>query len=216
MPKVIDCEQRSPEWFEARCGRITASHMCDITAYLKSGQGEMMNRANYRMALLSERLTGRVTENFVTNEMKCGQEQEEYGFSAYEVKNNVLVDHVGFAIHPTMDFSGASPDGLVGEDSGIEIKCLTTARHLKIWNSREVPSEYYDQIQWNMVCCEREKWDFVCFDSRLPDHLQLLVIPVLYDEKRVAKLEEEVVKMHTEVCAMIEQLSPTRNHEGKA
>jgi putative phage-type endonuclease len=209
VPKFIDCEQRSSEWFKVRCGRITASHMGELTAYLKSGKGEMKARADYRMQLLSERLTGQVAQHFVTNEMKWGQEQEEYARSSYEQRKGVMVDSIGFAIHPSLDFAGSSPDGLVDLDSGIEIKCLTTARHLEIWKSREVPQDYYDQCQWNMQCCEREKWDFVCFDSRLPEHLQLLIIPVTYDEARVADLESEAIKMNAEVEQMIAELRVT-------
>lgn len=207
MPKFVDCEQRSAEWFKVRAGRITASHMCDITAYLKSGKGEMKARADYRMALVAERLTGQVANHFVTNEMKWGQEQEEWAFSAYEQKYSTPISLVGFAIHPTMDFGGASPDGLLRDDAIIEIKCLTTARHLEIFTSQQVPQEYYDQMQWEMVCCERLKGDFVCFDSRLPEHLQMFVIPVAYDEKRVAELEAEVLKMNTEIEQMMERFN---------
>lgn len=207
MPKIIDCEQRSAEWFKARCGRITASHMGDLQAYLKSGKGEMKDRANYRMDLLVERLTGIVTQRFVTDAMKWGEEQEEFALSAYEQRRGLMVDKVGFVVHPTLDFAGASPDGLVGTDAIIEIKCLTTQRHLEIWQSRQVPQEYYDQIQWCLVCCERDTADFVCFDPRLPPHLQLLILPVAYDEGRVAELEAEVVKMNGEIEALMEVLA---------
>jgi putative phage-type endonuclease len=207
MPKFVDCEQRSAEWFKVRCGRITASHMCHLTAYLKSGKGEMKARADYRMALFTERLTGNLADHFVTNEMKWGQEQEEYACAAYEQAKQVLVDHIGFAVHPTLNFAGASPDGLVGNDSGIEIKCLTTARHLEIRQNKQVPQEYYDQIQWNMVCCERQSWDFVCFDPRVPERGQLVIIPVAYDGPRVAELEAEAIKMDAEVDALIAQFN---------
>jgi putative phage-type endonuclease len=174
----------------------------------KSKEGiPLKARSDYAIELLSERLTGLSSNHFVTNEMKWGAEQEEYARSAYEQRCSLMVEPVCFAVHPALDFTGGSPDGLVGDDSGIEIKCLTTGRHLGIWKSREVPQEYADQIQWNMVCCEREKWDFVCFDSRLPAHLQLLVIPVAYDEKRVAELEAEVCKINAEVEQMIEELN---------
>ena len=119
MPKFIDCEQRSPEWFRIRAGRLTASHMAELFAYSKQKgkEGiELKARSDYRMALLSERLTGQVARHFVTEEMKWGQEQEEYARTIYELKNSVFVEQIGFAIHPTMDFAGASPDGLVGED----------------------------------------------------------------------------------------------------
>ena len=211
MPKIFDCPQRTAEWFKIRCGLITGSHMCDVTAYLANGKGETKNRANYRMSLVAERLTGKITEHFVTNEMKWGQEQEEFAISAYEQTFNTLVAPVGFAIHPTMDFSGSSPDGLIGVDGILEVKCLTTARHLEVFTSQQVPSEYYDQMQWEMVCCERTRGEFVCFDCRLPEHLQLFVIPVSYDEKRVEELEAEVRKMHAEVEAVIKRLAPSAN-----
>ena len=105
-----------------------------------------------------------------------------------------------------MDFAGASPDGLVGEDGGIEIKCLTTANHLSILKSKQVPQEYYDQIQWNMVCCERFEY-FLYFNPRLPERLQMVIIPVMYDEKRVAELESEVRKMHAEVEQEMKELA---------
>jgi putative phage-type endonuclease len=210
MPKLIDCEQRSSEWFRVRAGRLTASHMAELFSYSKQKgkEGiELKARSDYRMALLSERLTGQVARHFVTEEMKWGQEQEEYARTIYELKNSVFVEQIGFAIHPTMDFAGASPDGLVGEDGGIEIKCLTTANHLSILKSKQVPQEYYDQIQWNMVCCERFKWDFVCFDPRLPERLQMVIIPVMYDENRVAELESEVRKMNAEVEQAMKELA---------
>lgn len=208
--RFIFCEQRSREWFAVRCGRLTASHMCELTAYSKAKgkEGvELKVRSDYRMQLVSERLTGQVAQHFVTNEMKWGQEQEEYAVADFEAKYNVMVHPLGFAIHPSMPFAGSSPDGLLGEDSGIEIKCLTTANHLEIWKSKRVPQEYYDQIQWNMVCTDRRQWNFVLYDSRLPAHLQLLVIPVPFDEYRVRELEAEVCKMNAEVEAMILELS---------
>lgn len=216
MPKIIFGEQHEPDgtphadWLQLRCGRITGSRMCDVMAYsvqkARLGQ-ELKVRADYRMELVSERLTGRTPNHFVTNEMKWGAQQEQFGRSVYEQTQDALVQPVCFAVHPAMDFSGASPDGLVDDDRGIEIKCLITANHLEIWESMQVPQAYYDQIQWNMACCERFKWDFVCYDSRLPEHLQLIVIPVEYDEKRIAELTAEVVKMHTETEAMIERFS---------
>lgn len=219
MPKLIDCEQKTregfptKEWLRARCGRITASRLGDVMAYSRQAKkegAELKCRSDYRMELVSERLTGLTANHFVTNEMKWGAEQEELARTVYEQSRNLLVWPVGFAIHPTMDFSGASPDGLVGDEGGIEIKCLTTANHLDIFRSGKVPQEYYDQMQWNMVCCERKTWDFVIFDSRLPERLQMKAIPVAYDEERVAALEVEVRKMDAEVRATIEEFAPRK------
>jgi len=209
MPTIIDCEQDSVEWFQARIGKITASRFGDIMAYSKAKgkEGvELKCRADYRMELIAERLTHQMAQHFVTDAMKWGKEMEDYARSAYECAQDVMVQAVGYCIHPTMDFSGASPDGWVGENRIIEIKCPTTATYLGWRKSREVPQEYIDQILWNMVCGERYEADFIGYDPRLPERLQLLVIPVQYDEKRVAELEAEVRKMEAEIKAEIAAL----------
>ena len=206
MPKIIDCEQGSVEWFQARIGKITASRFGDIMAYSKAKgkEGiELKTRSDYRMELVSERLTHQMAQHFVTDAMKWGKEMEDYACSAYECAQDVMVQAVGYCIHPMMDFSGASPDGWVGENKIIEIKCPTTATYLGWRKSREVPQQYIDQILWNMVCGERYEADFIGYDPRLPERLQLLVIPVQYDEKRVAELEAEVRKMEAEIKAEI-------------
>ena len=207
MPKIIDCKQGTIEWFQARIGRITASRLGDVMAYLKSGKGEKKVRADYRMELVLERLTHKIAQHDVTEEMKWGQKMEDYACTAYETTHDVMVQPIGFCIHPTMDFSGASPDGWVGDNKIIEIKCPTTATCMGWRKTREVPQEYIDQILWNMVCGERTEADFIGYDPRLPEHLQLLVIPVQYDEKRVAELEAEVRKMEAEIQAEIASLT---------
>ena len=216
MPKVFDCEQHDAEgnptreWIEARLGRITASRFGDIMAYSKSKGKETCElkcRADYRMELIAERLTGQLARHYVTPEMQWGKEMEDRARGAYETLCDVLVQPVGFCLHPTMDFSGASPDGWVGENKIIEIKCPTTATYLGWRKTREVPQEYIDQILWNMVCGERTEADFIGYDPRLPANLQLLVIPVKYDEERVAVLEAEVRKMEAEIQAEIASLT---------
>ena len=209
MPKIVDCEQGSVEWFQARIGKITASRFGDIMAYSKAKgkEGiELKTRADYRMELVSERLTHQMAQHFVTDAMKWGKEMEDYACSAYECSQDVMVQRIGLCIHPTMAFSAASPDGWVGENKIIEIKCPTTATYLGWRKSREVPQEYIDQILWNMVCGERYEADFIGYNPRLPEHLQLLVIPVQYDDKRVAELEAEVRKMEAEIQAEIAAL----------
>ena len=216
MPRIVFGEQKNEfgmptaEWLQLRCGRITGSRLGDVMAYSKQkGKDgiELKARADYRMELLAERLTRQTADHFVTNEMKWGAQQEDFCRSLYEQIKNVMVEQVCFAVHPSLDFTGASPDGLANDDGIIEIKCLTTANHLGVMKSRAVPQNYYDQCQWNMLCCERERCDFICFDSRLPSHLQMVIIPVLFDEPRVLELEAEAVKMHAEIEAIIEQFS---------
>ena len=216
MPKFYDCEQRSTEWFQIHAGKITASRMCDLMAYSKAKgkeDVELKTRANYREELIAERLTGMMSKHFVTEEMKRGTEEEDYARSCYEQVRNVMAYQIGFAIHPTMDFCGASPDALIdGEPRIIEIKNLTTTRHLSLFRDRKVPEEYYDQMQWTMLCCEVEEGDFVSCDSRLVQRapkLELLIIPVRLDEQRIEELEAEARKMNAEIETAIEQLMAT-------
>ena len=213
MRRIFDMEQRSNEWFKIHAGRITASRMCDLMAYsqAKGKEGtELKARADYRDELVAERLTGRMSQHFVTEQMKRGTFEEPYARSAYEVEKDVMVDEVGFVLHGTYGWAGASPDGVIDGKKGIEIKNLTTVKHLALWKTKQVPEEYYDQIQWNMFCLECAEWDFISFDSRLVEeypHLQLLVIPVPRDDKRIAELEAEGLKMHQEVEAAIAELA---------
>jgi hypothetical protein len=110
-----------------------------------------------------------------------------------------MVDQVGFVLHPIFDYAGASPDSLVGEDGGLEIKCPKTSTHLKWMMAGEVPEEHQGQMYWNMLCCEREWWDFVSYDPRLPRGLQIFTKRLERDEARINQIEEAVVAFNGEV-----------------
>jgi putative phage-type endonuclease len=207
MPKFIFCEQPSKEWFDARCGRITGSRICDVNNYLKSGK-EGADRRNYRTEIICERLTGLVDENFVSQYMNAGTEREPYARSAYEQLRDVMVDtDVGFAIHPALAYSGASPDGLVGNDGLLEIKCPKTTTHITWMEAGIVPEEHREQMYWTMMCCEREWCDFVSYDPRMIDpKLGLFIARLPYDESIAEALQSEVVKFNAEVEATIARL----------
>jgi putative phage-type endonuclease len=210
--RIIECEQRTSTWMKWHSGRLTASRMCDLMAYSKvkgKETQELLSRRDYRDELVAERLTGQMSQHFVSQQMKRGNEEESYARSAYEVDQDVEVDQIGFVIHETYGWAGCSPDGWIGREKGLEIKNLTTVNHLALWKSKHVPQEYYDQIQWNMFVCEFDAWEFVSFDSRLfqrAPHLQLLIIPVQRDEKRIGELEAEGKKMDAEIKAAIAEL----------
>lgn len=203
--RVIKCEQGTPEWLSARCGLITASRMADVSSYLKKG-GKSQKRVDYRIELMAERLTRRATEYFVSTEMKWGTENEPAARSAYEVENGVLLDRVGFALHPTMDFSGASPDGLSGKDGGAEFKCPKSTTHLEYMMAGVVPEAYIPQMMWEMVCCERQWMDFVSFDPRMPDDMQLFIVRLPRDEAKIAEMEAEVIKFEAEILEQMQKL----------
>ena len=182
-------EQRTEEWFAARLGKVTASRVADVIAKTKSGYSA--SRDNYMAQLICERLTGQQGESFSNAAMIHGTETEPLARSAYEAHAE-MVEEVGFVQHPKIEQAGASPDGLVGLFGMLEIKCPNTATHIDTLLSQTVPTKYITQMQWQMRCCERQWCDFVSFDPRLPQDLQLFVKRVDFDAAYVATLEEEV------------------------
>ena len=182
-------EQKSPEWFAARCGRVTASRMADVCARTKSGYGAA--RANYMAELVVERLTGKPTEGFTNAAMQWGTDQEPFARDAYSAKTGELVTEVGFVNHPRIENAGASPDGIVGAGL-VEIKCPNTASHIEYLMSKEPPQKYYYQMQWQMACAMAEFCDWVSYDPRMPQELQLLIVRIYRDEDCIKMLETEV------------------------
>jgi putative phage-type endonuclease len=197
--RVIECQQNTPYWLKIRTGRITACRMADVMAKPKRGAQELRRKSNYRMELLCERLTGRAADHYVSRAMEHGAENEPFARAAYEVATETMVDQVGFMLHPMMDFSGASPDSLVGTNGGLEIKCPETATHLEWMEAGVVPEEHQDQMMWNMECGERDWWDFLSFDPRLPIGIRCFIARLHRDEVRIAEMEMEVQKLHAEV-----------------
>ena len=197
-------EQRTEEWFSARLGKVTASRVADVVAKTKSGYSA--SRANYMAQLVVERMTNKQAESYSNAAMEWGTEQEPLARAAYEAEVGVLVDEVGMIDHPTVEMSGASPDGLVGEDGLVEIKCPTTATHIDTLMGEEAPKKYYDQMQWQMACTGRKWCDFVSFDPRMPEGLQLFVKRVERDDQYIAMLESEVATFLQEVSDKVNKL----------
>jgi putative phage-type endonuclease len=203
--RVIECEQGSGEWLHARCGLITASRMGDVLAYTKKGE-PTQKRIDYGIELVSERLTGMAVDKYVSFAMKEGTRLEPDARTEYELAADVMLDRVGFVLHPTLDFSGASPDGLIDRDGGVEIKCPTRTTHVEYLMAGVVPPEYEPQMVWNMVCCEREWLDFISYCPDFPDPLNRLIVRLHRDEKRVEQITSEVVKFHNEAEAVVLRL----------
>ena len=197
-------EQQTNEWFTARLGKVTASRVADVIAKTKTGYSA--SRDNYMAQLICERLTGQKGESFTNAAMEHGTQTEPLARSAYENARNLLVKEVGFINHPRIEMSGASPDGLVADDGLVEIKCPNTATHIDTLLSGKVPTKYITQMQWQMLCCQRKWCDFVSFDNRLPEHLQLFVQEVEFDPEYAAMLEKEVVLFLTELDNKVAKL----------
>jgi putative phage-type endonuclease len=196
-------EQRTDDWFAARLGKVTASRVADVIAKTKTGYGA--GRANYMADLVVERLTGQKASSFTNAAMEWGTEQEPNAKAAYAAKTGILVEDVGFIDHPTVAMSGASPDGLA-EDGLVEIKCPNTATHLEYIFDGKPPQKYVTQMQWQMACAGKPWCDFVSYDVRLPERLQLLVVRVPRDDDYIKMLEQEVTAFLRELDDKLNKL----------
>jgi putative phage-type endonuclease len=202
-------DQGTEEWFTIRIGKVTASRVADVIAKTKTGYSA--TRDNYMAQLVCERLTGQKGESFTNAAMQHGTDTEPLARAAYEALKDVLVDEVGFVPHPSIIMAGASPDGLVGEDGLLEIKCPNTATHIETLLSQSVPGKYNTQMQFQMACTGRQWCDFVSFDNRLPEELQLFVKRVPRDNEFIKQMEDEVVKFLNELDIKIAQLMELKN-----
>lgn len=198
-------EQRSTEWFAARCGSLGASQLNEALATTKNGWGA--SRENLKSRIVAERLTGTPTETFQNAAMAWGVDTEDQARKAYEAATGTFVDEMGIAFHPVLQHTHASPDGLVGEDGLIEIKCPNTTTHIDTLTDEKVPSKYINQMQWQMRCTDRQWCDYVSFDPRLPKHLQLFIKRVDRDDAAIAELEAKVAEFLTEVQSKIDHLN---------
>jgi putative phage-type endonuclease len=202
-------EQGTEEWFTIRIGKVTASRVADVIAKTKTGYSA--TRDNYMAQLVCERLTGQKGESFSNAAMQHGTDTEPLARAAYEAFQDILVDEVGFVPHPSIVMAGASPDGLVGDDGLLEIKCPNTATHIETLLSQSVPGKYNTQMQFQMACTGRQWCDFVSFDNRLPNELQLFVKRVPRDKEFIKQMEDEVVKFLNELDIKIAQLMDLKN-----
>lgn len=182
--------QGTDDWFNARLGKVTASRLNDAFSMTKTGEGA--GRINYRLELVTERLTGVKGESFTNSYMQWGTEQEPFAREAYEQAKSEFVVETGFIDHLTIPMSGASPDGLVGEDGLIEIKCPASTTHIGYISASVVPAKYKNQMIWQLICTGRKWCDFVSYDPRLPDNLKLFVVRYEPTDEEKKEVEDKV------------------------
>lgn len=197
--------QGTSEWFEQRRGKVTASRIADLMAKTKSGYST--SRQNYLMQLLCERLTGKVEEGYKSTAMQRGNDLEAEARNWYQLETGESVEEVSFIDHPKINFAGASPDGLVGAEGLIEIKCPNTATHIETLRKKEPIDRYYKQMQWQMAVTGRKWCDFVSFDNRLPDNLAYFCKRIPRDEAVIQEIEQEVQAFLLELDVTMAELS---------
>lgn len=202
-------DQRTDEWFNARLGKVTASRISDVMAKTKSGWGA--SRANYMAELIVERLTGQKGESYQNAAMMWGTNTEPLARAAYEAHRGVLVEETGFVPHPSGAMTGASPDGLVEANGLVEIKCPNTATHIDTLMMEEFPSKYFAQMQWQMACTGRAWCDFVSFDPRMPEPMQLFMTLVDRDQTWIDMAEASVHEFLEEMKVKLNKLMEKYN-----
>ena len=190
-------EQGTPEWHQLRAGKVTASRVADILAQTRTGPSA--SRQNYLIELALQRSTGTIEPSYTNAAIEHGIQTESQARVAYEVETGNFVDQVAFIDHPTIANYGCSPDGLIGDDGLIEIKCPNSATHWEYFKSKKPPQKYVIQMQ-TQLCVTGRKWcDFVSFDPRMPSRSQLLIVRVDRDEAFIAEIEEKVKQFLSEV-----------------
>lgn len=194
-------QQRTEEWFAARCGKVTASRMKDIIA-----KSDTAAYRNYQAEIISERLSGRPAESYSSREMQRGTELEPKARAVYLLETGSDVSETGLIPHPSIANSGASPDGLVDNDGLLEIKCPNTATHIDFLLHRQPKREYILQMQWQMACTGRLWCDFVSYDDRLPEPHAYACIRIMRDPETIERLEQAAADFLAEAEAIIKQL----------
>ena len=193
----VAVEQGSPEWFQMRLGKVTASRVADILAKTKTGPSA--SRQNYLIELAIQRTTGIIQESYSNSAMEWGVQNEGLARCAYEVNTNNFVDQVAFIDHPSIAWFGCSPDGLVSDRGLVEIKCPNSATLWEYFKAKKAPNKYVIQMQAQMAVTGKDWCDFISFDPRMPDRSQLLIVQVPRDPEFILFMETEIKQFLSEV-----------------
>lgn len=196
--------QGTQEWLSERAGHATASRASDVLARIKTGEAAV--RRGYRIQLVTERLTGNPITGYTNAAMAWGVATEPLAREAYEAETGVMVEQAGFIKHPTVPWCGMSPDGLIEAKGLLECKCPESHTHLEYIEAGKAPDKYIPQMQFQMWVSDRQWCDFVSFDPRFPENLQLFIVRVPRDDKYIATLETEVKDFLAGVDEMVNRL----------
>lgn len=198
-------EQRTDQWHDARRGKVTASKVYDVIN--RNAKGEFYaGRKTYKQALVAEIITNETAVSYSSDAMKWGTEKESEARDAYAKTIFDEVTEVGFIDHPRIPGSGASPDGLVGPNGLVEIKAPNTTTFIEYILSDKIPDNYIAQMQWQMACTGRKWCDFVAYDPRMPEDINMWVKRVERDDLYISTMEEMVIVFIREVNDTVAEL----------
>ncbi|UTO28983.1 lambda exonuclease family protein [Bartonella harrusi] len=196
-------EQRTAEWFQARLGKVTASNVYNVLSRTAKGL-PTSKYEDYKMKLMTERLTGEISQSYITPSMQWGIEHEEDALKEYEFIYDADVIKCGFIPHPIIEMAGASPDGLIGEDGLIEVKCPQSTTHLRFFMYDEIKTEYRAQMQFQMACTGRKWCHFISYNPQFvgrSSHLRMKIQRIHRDDEQI----EQITKAVEVFLAEIEQ-----------
>jgi len=193
--RIIECEQGSPEWLQARLGIPSSSSYSKLVTTTGKASAQATGYINQ---LVAERITGEPTFFQVTDPMQRGMDLEPQARTAYEMETGSWVMQVGFLMHDTLQ-AGASPDGLIGKNGGLEIKCPSAHTHVEYLRDGDLPIKYFQQVQGCLWISGRDWWDFMSYHPKM----EPLIVRVFRDEEFIKALECAVI----EAVQMIEILT---------
>lgn len=204
-------EQGTEAWLMARCGCVTASMFKDIVSMSKASGKPFKALDDYLWTLATERFYGMPVESFTARSTEWGKDLEPYAVKAYEVETGNIITPSGFVLHPLIRHCGASPDGLIGSDGGIEIKCPKDRRvHMRTWLNG-MPAEHIAQVQGNLWVHDRRWFDFVSFDPRAPEKFRLYVQRIRRDDEYIHILEAKIKGFLSDVEKLVEDFYAREN-----
>jgi putative phage-type endonuclease len=199
--------QGTMEWLKERCGCLTASRMAEAMDFLKGGK-ESDKRRKLKIELIAERMTDLMVGRFVNDAMKWGIETEPFARARYEEVTGTLVTLCGFALHGGIPYFGASPDGLIGEDGLIEIKCPTTTTYMEWMVGGVVPEQHKPQMLAQLSVTDRKWVDFFAFDPRIKiEERQHFLRRFEPDSKDIVKVEDSAKSFLAELDAMFDTVT---------
>lgn len=196
---VVNVEQGSPDWFQARCGIMTASNFEKII----TTKGEpSKSRLKYLYQLAGEKITGKMVEGYQNEAMQRGKEMEAEARNLYELLHDVKIQQVCVCYRDEQKICAASPDGLVGEEGLVEIKCPLIHTHVSYLDEGTLPVDYFQQVQGQLYVTGRKWLDFV---SYFPG-LKPLIVRVERDQKFLLALEVQLGNAYQELNQIIERV----------
>ena len=208
---ILDIEQGSRAWFEARMGIVTASDVWKVSAFMKVNRGEKkvgdetQARLDYKLDKVCEMLTGKFSEHYKTYWMERGTRMEPEARRAYESFMEIDVDRVGFVLHPTFPRFGASPDCLVDDEGLAEFKCPKDRTHYDYFTAGVIPPAYIPQMTAQLACTGRQWCDFVSYCPSFEGPAQLFIRRLERNEKAIAQMEKDVERFIAEVDVLHQQ-----------